>query len=73
MVISPLGYVRSDPHVPQSVRMRKPFMTAYPNSLAARGVRRLAETLIDERSPRPARPGFFTSLAARWALGRVAS
>ena len=73
MVVSPLGFIRSDPHVPQAVRMRKPFVTAYPNSLAARGVRRLAETLIDERRPRPPRPGFFTSLAARWNLGRVAS
>ena len=73
MVVTPLGFVRADPHVPQAVRLRKPFVTAYPNSLAARGVRRLAETLMDERRPRPPRPGFFASLAARWALGRVAS
>jgi flagellar biosynthesis protein FlhG len=73
MVVSPLGFVRSDAHVPQAVRSRKPFVTAYPNSLAARGVRRLAETLIEERRPRPPRPGFFASLSARRALGRVAS
>ncbi|MDB5352661.1 MAG: ATPase involved in chromosome partitioning [Planctomycetota bacterium] len=73
MVVSPLGFLRFDPHVPQAVRMRKPFLTAYPNAPVSRGVRRLAETLLDERCPRPPRPGFFTSLAARWALGRVAS
>ena len=65
MVVSPLGFVRSDAHVPLAVRARKPFVTAYPNSLAARGVRRLAETLIEERRPRPPRPGFFASLSAR--------
>lgn len=73
MVVTPLGYVRSDDHVPRAVRARKPFLTAYPNSPAARGVRRLAETLVEERRPRPPRPGFFASLSARWALGRVAS
>ncbi len=72
MVVSPLGFVRSDNHVPQAVRARKPFVTAYPNSLAARNVRRLAETLIDERRPRLARPSFFATLTARWASGKVA-
>jgi len=73
MVVSPLGFVRSDSHVPRAVRSRTPFVTAYPNSLAAKNVRRLAETLIDERRPRVARPSFFTTLTARWALGKVAS
>lgn len=73
MVVSPLGFVRSDARVTQAVRARKPFVTAYPNSLAARGVRRLAGVLADERRPRPPRPGFFAALSARWALGRVAS
>ena len=73
MVVSPLGYVRSDAHVPLAVRSRTPFLAAYPNSIASRGIRRLAETLIDERRPRPPRPGFFASLSARWTLGRVAS
>ena len=73
MVIAPLGYVRSDPNVPKAVRARKPYVTAYPTSLAARNVRKIAETLIDERRPRTARPGFFASLSARWTLGRVAS
>jgi flagellar biosynthesis protein FlhG len=72
MVVAPLGHVRADPHVPLSVRRRRPFVVAYPGSIASRGVRRLARTLIEERQPRPRRPGFFAALAARWALSRVA-
>src|SRR5262249_59526370 len=34
-VVSGLGYVRSDPHVPMAVRMRRPFVQAYPSSLAS--------------------------------------
>ena len=71
-VVTALGHVRADPHVPLAVRARRPFVVAYPGSVAARGVRRLAATLIDERQPRNRRPGFFTALAARWALSRVA-
>ena len=43
-VVSPLGTgaIRADPHVPLAVRARKPFLTAFPGSIAARGVRRLA-------------------------------
>jgi len=71
-VVEGLGYVRSDAHVPQAVRTRKPFLLAYPGSVASRGVRRLARDLIEERQPRSPRPGFFSALAARWALSRVA-
>lgn len=72
-VVTGLGHVRSDPHVPLAVRMRRPFVQAYPSSIAARGVRRLARALIDECQPgRNRRPGFFAALAARWALSRVA-
>ncbi|GAC1475418.1 MAG: MinD/ParA family protein [Isosphaeraceae bacterium] len=71
-VVTPLGYVRSDPRVPASVRTRQPFLLAYPHSAASRGVRRLARDLIAERRPRAPRPGFFASLVARWALSRVA-
>ena len=73
LVVTPLGFVRDDPHVPKAVRARAPFVTAYPSSIAARCVRRLATTLIEERRPRMPRPGFFAALSARWALGRVAS
>jgi flagellar biosynthesis protein FlhG len=73
LVAQPLGYVRADPRVRLAVRARRPFTTAYPRGPAARCVRRLARTLIAERAPRPRRPGFFAAIAARWALGRVAS
>jgi flagellar biosynthesis protein FlhG len=71
-VVSALGHVRADPHVPLSVRMRRPFVVAYPGSTASRCVRRLARALIEEHEPRSRRPGFFAALAARWALSRVA-
>jgi flagellar biosynthesis protein FlhG len=73
IVVSPLGYVRGDPRVPLAVRKRRPFVVEYPGSIAARGVRRLARTLIEERRPRPRRPGLFAALAARWALGRLSA
>ncbi len=71
-VVTPLGHVRADPHVPLAVRARRPFLLAYPNSVASRGVRRLARDLIAERQGKAHRPGFFAALAARWALSRVA-
>ncbi len=75
-VVSPLGTgsVRADPHVPLAVRGRKPFLTAFPGSVASRGVRRLARALVREHHPpaRNRRAGFFAALAARWALSLVA-
>jgi flagellar biosynthesis protein FlhG len=52
--------------------MRRPFVVAYPNAIASRGVRRLARDLVAEHQPKSRRPGFFDALAARWALRRVA-
>jgi flagellar biosynthesis protein FlhG len=72
-VVSPLGYVMTDPHVSKAVRKRQPFLITYPSAAASRSVRRLARTLIEEREPLGRRPGFFAALAARWALGQVAS
>ncbi|MGP0070034.1 MAG: P-loop NTPase, partial [Isosphaeraceae bacterium] len=76
-VVSPLGpgVVRADPHVPQAVRARRPFVTEYPGTAASRGVRRLARALVRERQPqhRSRRAGFFASLAARWALSHLAT
>ena len=76
-VVSPLGpgAVRADPHVPLAVRARRPFLTAYPSTVASRGVRRLARALVRERQPqhRSRRAGFFAALAARWALSLVAT
>lgn len=71
-VVTGLGHVRADPHVPLAVRARRPFVVAHPMSPASRGVRRLAQGLVEERQPRSRRPGFFAALGARWALSRVA-
>ena len=68
-VVTPLGFVGSDPHVPLAVRARRPFVLTYPHSTASRNVRRLARDLVAEGSPHGRRPGFFTALGARWALG----
>lgn len=78
VVVSPLGpgAVRADPNVGLAVRGRRPFVTEYPAGPAARGVRRLARALVREhRQPnhRGRRSGFFAGLAARWALGLVAT
>jgi flagellar biosynthesis protein FlhG len=73
LVVSPLGYVRSDPGVPRSVRARRPFLLADPAGPASRCVRKVARTLLEERRPRPRRSGFFDSLAARWAGARRAA
>lgn len=40
--VAPAGYVLSDPCVPQAVRMRKPFIAAFPSCPAAACVRSLA-------------------------------
>jgi flagellar biosynthesis protein FlhG len=77
-VVTPLGpgAVRADPHVGLAVRGRRPFLTAYPGAPASRGVRRLARALARERLTshgRGRRSGFFAGLAARWALGLVAT
>jgi flagellar biosynthesis protein FlhG len=75
-VVSPLGTgsLLADPNVSRAVRGRKPFLKAFPGSVASRGVRRLARALVRERHP-PARNrgnGFFRALAARWAVSLVA-
>lgn len=75
VVVSPMGQsIRADPSVGQAVRARVPFVLAHPNAIASRGVRRLARALSREDTraqPRGRRPGFFTGLATRWALGMV--
>jgi flagellar biosynthesis protein FlhG len=71
-VVEPLGFVRADVQVRAAVRARRPFVLANSQSVASRGVRRIARDLISEQLPRSRRPGFFAALAARWALSRVA-
>jgi flagellar biosynthesis protein FlhG len=71
-VVTALGHVRADHHVPLSVRLRQPVLVAYPSSVAARGIRRLARDLVAKRQPKGRGGGFFAAIAARWALSRVA-
>lgn len=71
-VVTPLGHVRYDSHVPVAVRAGTPFTIEYPSCPASADVRRLARRLVDGPASRATRPGFFARLAARWALGRVA-
>ena len=72
VVVTSLGHVRSDPYVPLAVRARRPFVLAYPGCPASRCVRRVARDLLGGGPPKGRRAGFFTALAARWALSRVA-
>lgn len=71
VVIAPLGHVRYDPHVAKAVRDRRPFLTRFPRSTAARCVRRLAETLVVECHPPSPSPGSIASRTTRRALRRV--
>ena len=71
MVVEPLGFVRHDPAVPNSVRARRPYLIEAANGPAARSTRRLASKLIEQGIARPRRPGFFATLRARWALEQV--
>lgn len=41
------GIVRRDPRVGEAIRVQKPLLSRYPNSVAADGVRALARKLID--------------------------
>jgi flagellar biosynthesis protein FlhG len=71
-VVSPLGpgFVWLDSHVPTAVRARRPFVTAFPNAVASRGVRRIARAILREQNPpiRAQHQGFRAALAARWRL-----
>jgi len=64
------GFIPADPVVPESVRMRVPFVLAAPNAPATAAVSELARRLLGVEHPENAqdRAGFF----ARWAswLGR---
>ena len=71
-VVAALGHVRADPHVQQAVRMRRPFVVAYPHCVASRGVRRLARALIEERQPRVASPRLLRRAVGAVGPSRVA-
>jgi flagellar biosynthesis protein FlhG len=68
--VTGLGHVRADSRVSTAVRERRPLVVAFPGSIAARGVRRLARSLLEESHPRTHRPGFFAFLANRWVTNR---
>lgn len=60
-----LGYIPADPAVIRAVRARRPFVTAFPSSPAARCVRALAERICETPGGTPpvqARPGFMRRL-----------
>jgi flagellar biosynthesis protein FlhG len=62
------GFVRVDQRVQRAVRSRRPFVTAFPASVASRGVRRIAQAVLRERQP-PVRAqpvGIRAALAGRW-------
>ena len=66
-VVSPLGPGLSGPipTSPLAVRTRRPFVIAYPNSIASRGVRRLARALVREHV-QPQRRGRRPASSPHW-------
>ena len=50
-VVTGLGHVRADPHVPLAVRARRPFVVSHPSSPASRGVRRWPKGWWTSASP----------------------
>jgi flagellar biosynthesis protein FlhG len=62
--VEKLGYLVSDPRVPQAVRQRRPFLVAYPGCGASACMRSIAERLVRGASRMPAseRPSFVRRL-----------
>jgi flagellar biosynthesis protein FlhG len=62
--VEKLGYIVSDPRVPQSVRARRPFLLAHPGCAASACVRSIAERLVRgaARMPASERPSFVRRL-----------
>lgn len=65
ILVTPLGSVSHDSRFSTAVRNRRPFLLEYPQTAAARRLRRLARALAEERQPPSPRPGWFASLATR--------
>ncbi|AHV97850.1 MinD/ParA family protein [Paenibacillus sabinae] len=62
-----LGYITSDTHVVQAVKRQIPFTMAYPNSVAAKDVRRLTlQYLSSQRPPAPAGPQGIKGFISKW-------
>jgi len=64
--IPTLGYVTDDPHVSQAVRKQMPFTAAFPDSRAAREIRKIAEQYagshLDEPETMPDIKGFLSRM-----------
>ncbi len=62
--VEKLGYIVSDPRVPQSVRQRRPFLLAHPGCGASACMRSIADRLVRGASRMPAseRPSFVRRL-----------
>ena len=58
------GYILTDPRVPEAVRMREPFVLAYPRCLASRCLAALANKLRPGGSLLKSGGGFFRRLAS---------
>ena len=58
------GYVVYDPKVPEAVKLRQPFVLAFPNSHASRCLASLASRLCVGGALIQARKGFFRSVAS---------
>jgi flagellar biosynthesis protein FlhG len=56
------GQILHDPHVPQAVRQRIPFITRYPSCPASTCIAMLAERIGHSAMALPARTGFFQRL-----------
>lgn len=69
-----LGFVLEDRVVTRAVRDQRPFLRAYPNSLASACVGNLAAALLDlpAAPPRPAGASFFDRLQGYFGVGGAA-
>ena len=66
--IETAGAVPTDPHVQQAVVQRTPFLTLFPQSQAAQGIRSLAMHVKTQASTYTARESFFARLRSRATL-----
>lgn len=61
-----LGYISSDPHVVQAVKKQIPFSVAFPNSIAARDVQRLAQSYLAVDSVETAKVQGIKGFISKW-------
>jgi flagellar biosynthesis protein FlhG len=61
-----LGYISSDPHVVQAVKKQIPFSVAFPNSIAAKDVHRLALSYLAVDSVETAKVQGIKGFISKW-------